>query len=335
MTARILLIIAAAGFAGCSRHQETPSATSLPAIAVRTATVEAPTLVLRQPVAGTVQPFDQAVIAARVMGTVSNRPPPLGAMVTAGQTLISIEAAEIAARLAQARATMAQLDRELAQATTLQASGAAALEEVRSLSDRRRAAEAAVAEAEALWSYTNITAPFAGTITRRFVEQGDLAAAGSALLELEGTDRFRVSVAVPESLDLLALGIEVPVEIGTSQVAGRVAELSRSVDPSSRTRLAIVDLPQDATVHSGQFVRVLWPAGTERALLVPDSAVIRRGQMEQVFTASDGHARLRIVRTGGGSDGRTRILSGLDSGETVILSPPASLRDGQPLNQTP
>lgn len=329
------LSLAALGLAACSRPAERKDVVSLPAVAVTTARVEAATLPRVQLVAGTVRPVDRAGIAARIMGSVTRVPAALGARVAAGDVLVELSAAEIGARLDQARANLDQVDRELARETTLVNKGASSLESVRLLEDRRRAAAAAVAEATTFASYTTLTAPFAGVITRRSVEPGDLAATGAPLLELEGTDRFRAELPVPESLPSLEVGHALRVLIEGRSVEGRLAEFSPAGDPVTRTRLARIDLPAGTAVRSGEFVRVAWPAGTEDTLLIPASALTQFGQMEQVFVAEGPQARLRLVKTGGAIGDRVRILSGLNAGESVIIAPPATLRDGQPLKLQP
>ncbi|GAB1490040.1 efflux RND transporter periplasmic adaptor subunit [Opitutaceae bacterium] len=329
------LALAGLGLAACSPPAERKSAFALPAVAVATAPVEAATLARTQPVAGTVRPVDRAVIAARVMGSVTRINAALGTRVAAGETLIELSAGEIGARLDQARAQLDQVDRELAREATLVAKGASSAESVRLLEDRRRAAAAAVAEATTLASYTTVTAPFAGIITRRLVEPGDLATTGRPLLELEGSDRLQAELAVPESLETLPPGTALSVEVDGALTSGRLTEFSPAADPTTRTRLAKVDLPAGTVIRSGQFVRVAWPAGTEDTLLVPASAVMLFGQMEQVFVAEDGRARLRLVKTGGAIGERVRILAGLSAGESVVVAPPATLRDGQPLETKP
>jgi RND family efflux transporter MFP subunit len=209
------------------------------------------------------------------------------------------------------------------------------MESVRLLEDRRRAAAAAVAEATTFASYTTLTAPFAGVITRRAVEPGDLAAAGAPLLELEGTDRLRAELAVPESLPSLPVGSTFRVMIDGATVEGRLAEFSPAGDPVTRTRMAKIDLPANTAVRSGQFVRVAWPAGNEEALLIPANALTHFGQMEQVFVAEGGRAQLRLVKTAGRIGDRIRVLAGLTAGESVVIAPPSTLRDGQPLETKP
>ncbi len=329
-----VLLLATALLAGCSRPAAPDSAPSA-TLAVRTATVGSAVTPLTQPVAGTLRPVDRATVAARVMGTVGTARLAVGQTVVAGEVLVTLQAAELTARVEQARASLAQAERDFTRETTLEAKGAAAAEAVRNAADRLRLARAAVAEAAALLTYTEITAPFAGVITGDYVNPGDLAAPGQPLFELEGTDRLRAEVAVPESLAELPPGTAVIVRIDDIEVTGTLVELSPAADPGTRSRLAKIDLPAHPALRSGRFVRVLWPAGTTPQLTVPADAVTQFGQMERVFVVTDGHAHLRLVKTGRREADRLVILAGLDAGETVILNPPATLRDGQAVTLLP
>jgi multidrug efflux pump subunit AcrA (membrane-fusion protein) len=75
---------------------------------------------------------------------------------------------------------------------------------------------------------------------------------------------------------------------------------------------------------------------TRRTLLVPASAVSLNGQMERVFVVGEGNrATLRIVKTGAARGTDVEILSGLSASERVVSDPPATLREGQPLEAQP
>jgi RND family efflux transporter MFP subunit len=131
----------------------------------------------------------------------------------------------------------------------------------------------------------------------------------------------------------LAIGSKFRVEVGGAgaEIEGVVSELSPSADVGSRTFLVKLDLPSHESLRAGQFGRALLPRGQRFAILVPSTALISRGQMDCLFVAQDNIARLRIVSTGASREDHTEILAGLDGGETVIVSPPATLRDGQPV----
>ncbi len=333
-----VLVAAVLLFAGCSRHNRPATAPVSDPVSVRTARVESATLPLTQTLTATVRPLERATLAARVMGAVTDAQFTVGQNVKAGELLFTLTAAEVPARLAQARAALGQSEREAAREAALVQQNATAADTALAAEDRRRIAAAAVNEAEALLAYTRITAPFAGTITQKLVNSGDLAAPGTPLLVVEASDHLRAEVQVPETFAALPLGTSVPVQLTpeVAPIAATLVEFSTAADPTTRTRLAKLALPLTSAARSGQFVRVLWPVGETTALLIPSSALTTLGQMERVFVVSaDVRAQLRLVKSGAVTGDRVAILSGLTAGEAVVLAPAATLRDGQPVTLQP
>lgn len=326
----LLLVPALALLAGCSKSESAASAApaNLPAIPVTVARVTAVDAPLLTAVTGTIRPAQRAQLAAKVMGTISELPITLGQRVNQGDLLAKISAPEISARVAQAQAQFNATQRDLARERALLAKGASTTDLVRGLEDRFTQMEAMVREAETMVSYTELRAPFTGVIARRFVHAGDLAAPGQPLLELEGTANFQIEAGIPDSLIAnLSLGQPLAVE-DAGNFSAAIVELSSSSDAQARTVTIKLAVPADAAVRSGQFVRVHVPAGQARVLLVPASAITASGQMLRVFIVENGRATLRLVKTGATRGDQTEILSGLDAGETVIVSPAPSLREG-------
>lgn len=336
MKSSLLPLLAFALLAGCAKHAAPePAGTSLPVVRVSTARVEDSETPLFTEVPGTIRPARRAQVAPKVMGAIAELPVVLGQQVAAGELLARISAAEITARVAQARAQFNVARRDLARERDLLAKGASTQDLVQGLEDRFAMLEAMVREAETMLGYTEIRAPFAGVIARRYANVGDLAAPGQPLLELEGAADFQIEAGVPDSLVAgLAIGQALSVS-GAAGFAATIAEISSSSDAHARTVTVKLAVPADAPVRSGQFVRVLVPAGQARTLLVPADAVSLAGQMERIFGVQDGRAVLRLVKTGARHGGRVEILSGLGAGETVVAPSVAGLREGQPVEITP
>jgi RND family efflux transporter MFP subunit len=295
---------------------------------VRTAVATSSASQRYQVVTGTVIAADRAKIASKIMGTITRLPVVLGQVVKAGDLLVEIRADEIAARLDQARAALAQAEGDLERETRLLAQSASPADTVRNLEDRRRQMTAAVAEAESLLAYTRILAPFDGTVARRPANEGDLAAPGSTLLELDGSDRLQVETGVPESLASLSVDTALEVRAGHTSTEGKVEEIASSADPVSHTVPAKISLPAGAPFRPGQFVSVSIPAGTASPVVVPVDAVSRIGQIERVFVVEDSRANLRIIRTGATVGENIEVTAGLDACEIVITGG-AAVRDGQ------
>ena len=335
MTARLsITLVACVALAACHRSERAYTTVDDPALPVRTEIIAAEPLPLLLEVPATVRPAERASIAAKLTGSIASFPLGLGQAVTAGEILLTLNAPDVEARVRQARAQLTEAERNAERARTLVEKGVNAPDTQRDAEDRLRYAQAATAETEALLAYATVCAPFSGVITEKNVLPGDLATPGLPLLVLESTQHLRAEGTIPEKA---AAGLhpgdplEVSLEENAPPVLGHIEEISAAADVVSRSILVKVALPP-GTARSGQFARLQVNSGTFTALLVAEAAVSRFGQMERIFVLEQGRAVLRLVKTGRSTPGRVEILSGLNPGETVILAPPAALRDGQPVS---
>jgi multidrug efflux system membrane fusion protein len=188
--------------------------------------------------------------------------------------------------------------------------------------------------ARAMLSYTRVTAPFPGIVTGKKADVGSMAAPGVPILVLEDTRRYRVEASVPEAyLGVLEVGSRVQVVLGTpagKEIPGTISEVVPQVDPESRTFTAKVDLPGGGQrFRTGMFGRVLFPTGKENMLVVPKKAIMHVGGYDALFTVTaDNVARLVMVTTGRAFGEEVEILSGIDPGTHVAVSPMEKLVDG-------
>ena len=120
----------------------------------------------------------------------------------------------------------------------------------------------------------------------------------------------------------------------TGDLSGTIAEIAPIADPASRTFRVKLDVPASPGLMLGQFARLIVPTGEYTSMRVPASAVVERGQMEILFVVENQHARLHLVKTGRRVNDETEILSGLDSGDSVVVDNPQQLVDGQPLQES-
>jgi len=332
----LALSLALAATTGC--HREVPHAvpSSAPTARVQVAPVAATEHPSMEEIAGTVRAKTRALIEAKVTGRILRMETRLGTAFRAGDVLIELDAPEAAARVAQAQANVAQAARELARFRGLLTEKAVTPQEFDAVESRWRVATAALSEAETLAGYLRITAPFDGILTRKLTDVGDLATPGRELLEMEVPSRHQIWVDMPEGLlDRVTQGMKVGIHPGGSgsSLNAVLAEISPVADPGTRTVLIKADLPDGTGLRSGQFVRMQVPLGSVRTLTVPAGSVHRRGQLESVWVAQKGIATLRLVRTGHSMDGWIELLSGVEAGESVIVS--GDVMDGQPVEVIP
>ena len=324
--------------AGCGKaHQgHTAAHPDLPSVQVRTQTVEARPVASVEEVVGTVRAKLRATIEAKTGGRIIEMPVVLGQKIKAGELLARLDAPEIKARLDQAEATLQQAERDAKRMASLFNQQAASRADYETADSRYLVAKGVVAEARAMMGYVNILAPFDGVVTRKWVDVGDQAAPGKPLVNIEDPSKFQLEADVPEAIvSRIKQDACMTIRVGqsTSDLSGTVAEIAPIADPTSRTFRVKLDVPTSPGLMSGQFARLIVPVGENTSMRVPTSAVVRRGQMEILFAVENQHARLHLVKTGRRVNDETEILSGLDSGDSVVVDNPQQLFDGQPLQE--
>jgi len=324
--------------AGCGRKHETAdlkSAPILPVIPVRVIKAESKKLAAREEVVGTVRAKLRATLEAKLSGRIQQMPVRLGQTVKAGQLIASLDAAEIKARLEHAQAGLQQAEREWNRAKALFDQQAATRSEYDAANSRYLLAKAASAEASAMLGYVEIHAPFDSVVTRKWVDVGDLASPGKALVELEDPAALQLEADIPEAIAsrvLLDAKLGILVEGITNGLTGTVSEIAPTVDTTSRTSRVKLDLPNASPVRSGQFARLVVPVGESDSIRVPTSAVLQRGQLEIAFTVTNQIAQLHLLKTGRREGNEIEILSGLDAGDSVVVEGAAQLVDNQPVS---
>lgn len=224
-----------------------------------------------------------------------------------------------------ARHRMAQANLEMARARRVQ------------LEQKIRQADEAVSQAAVMRSYTEITAPFAGTVIERKAEPGMLAAPGMPLVVVEQASGYRLEAAIEERrLNQVKRGMAVQVQLDTAEplMDARIEEIVPAMDAGSRSFTAKIGL-RGGMLRSGMFGRVRIPVGEKKALMIPAAALVRQGQVERVYVADGGVARARLVTAGAARGNSLEILSGLSAGERIVTPVPTTLEDGAKIEVRP
>lgn len=305
---------------------------------------------------GSLQGMVEAPIYARATGYLLHWYKDIGAMVDKGELLAELDTPEIDQQLSQAIAARAQAQASLGLARSsaqrwqaLRHKDAVSQQE---LDERRSALEQAEANLQAAeanvrrlreqQSFKRIVAPFAGKITRRNVDVGDLIDAGSgsarAMFSLARIDRLKTYVNVPQSY---AQGVETgqAVKIRQAELPGQVFEgtITRSagaIDASTRTMQIVVELPNPGLkLLPGAYVDVELPQTSAPRLVLPAETLMFRGDGPHVAVVADGNrAKLQPVSLGRNFGRTIEILSGVTPTDPVIANPPDSLADGDPVD---
>ncbi len=304
---------------------------------------------------GTLQGFVQAPISARASGYLRRWTKDIGSRVQQGELLAEIDAPEIDQQLTQAIAAREQAAASLDLArSTVERWEALRRKDVVSqqeLDERRSAAaqqQANVAAAEAnvqrlrqLESFKRVLAPFAGVITRRNVDVGDLIDAGGgggrALFLLSQTDPLRVYLSVPQSsAQRIRPGQPVVVtqaELGGRKFPGKVVRTAGSIDTATRTMQVEVALDNpNGVLLPGAYVQVALPLDRSAALTVPTNVLMFRGEGTQVAVLDAGNrVRLRSVTLGRNYGQTVEVLEGVTAADRLVLNPSDSLAENDVL----
>lgn len=322
--------------AGCSSKKESPAhhAASLPTVAVRAQPAQSKPHVLTEEVVGTVRAKLQATLEAKVSGRLTYLPVAVGQRVKKGEVVARLDAGELNARLEQAEASLDLAERDGKRIISLFDQQAVARADFDAAQARIRLARGQAAEARAMMSYIEVVSPFDGVVTRKPAEVGDLATPGKPLLAVEDPSALQLEADLPQAIAAQVQAqarLNIRLDGTTNEITGTVSEIAPVADPLSRTLRVKVDLPPQPGLSSGHFARLLVPVGTATTLRVPNTAVVTRGQLEMVFVATNGQARLVLVRTGRSFGAEREILSGLQANETVVVDGAPALVDGQPV----
>lgn len=301
---------------------------------------------------GTLQGYVQSPIAARASGYMRKWHKDIGSRVKQGDLLAEIETPEIDQQLAQAVAArnQAAASMELARTTAerweaLRAKDAVSLQEMEERRSAYAQARANLAAADAnverlkqLEGFKRVVAPFAGVITRRNVDVGDLIDAGGgaarALFVLSQTDPLRVYVNVPQTYtQLIKPGMEVNItqaEMRGQVFKGQVVRTSGAIDAATRTMQVEVNLPnRDGALLPGAFVQVDLPLPSTGATLIPTNALMIRAEGTQVAAVGeDNKVTIKAVRVGRNYGQTVEVLGGVGPKDRLVLNPPDSLGNG-------
>ena len=320
---------------------------------------------------GVIEPVKKSIISAQAGGRIGSVLVKTGDKVQAGQLLATIDDREALTGVERSQAQVAQAQAELRNAQSqfdrtreLQSKGfvsSAALDtadsQLKSAKAGRDQAGAGAKQSALAQGFTRVTAPFDGWVLQTQVEAGDLAVPGKPLLTIYAPEPLRAVVQVPVSRSAAAQSVgSVEVAVPGSAAAQSVGSVEVAVpgangavqwiQPASLTSVPTAD-PVSQTIEwrlalspqsgrallPGQQVRVRFASGRQDRMVVPQAAVLRRGELTAVYVVSGAQFVLKAIRLGAdqGPAG-VEVLVGLTAGDRVALDPvKAGLTGAQPV----
>ena len=301
---------------------------------------------------GTLVADRTAQIRAEVPGSVLQVFRDPGAVVAAGTSLAKIDDRAISDVFLSARSGLAAAEaaadlaaRELARAEKLAAAGAIA---DRDLENARRAnlvattamfdARARLAQAQKQVDATNVLTPYAGIVSERFVNPGDVVAPGAPLFVLVDPATMKLEAAIPAE-QLATVRVGAPVRFAVTgypgrTFEGRIASINPAADPQTRQVRLSVRIPNAGNrLVAGLFAEGRVAANAREALTLPAAAVDQRGLSPAVLRLRGGVTEKVEVTLGArdqASD-RLEITKGLTAGDTVLVGAALGIAPGTPL----
>jgi RND family efflux transporter MFP subunit len=313
-----------------------------------------------------VRPMQETRIFPRASGYLKSQLVDIGDQVKAGQLLAEIDAPDIDADLAQARASLGQAqaqetkakdDFQLTQATLTRYESFAKTGGVtqQQLDEKRaaftqaqsvlagaqasiKASEANVQRLSALQGFEKVYAPFAGTVTARNYDIGALMTAGASsgreLFRITDVSTLRVFVNVPQSyVTSLAPGQSSYISVRNypgKEFVGTITRSTGALDPATRTLSYEIDVPNDhGVLFAGMYGSArLRVSQAEPPMVIPTSALVFDSAGTRVWVVQDGKVFPKKVDLGRDFGTETEVATGLNGGEAIVTNPGERLAEG-------
>lgn len=331
----------------CSSHINR-SAIKLPqAVRVATVRLHRGTIIRSITLPGSIFPWEAATLYAKVPRYLKTITVDKGSVVTRGEVLADIEDPELLAELPKYKAELevARINYARIRQAEHRAPDLVMPETVDDARGQLAVARANLKRIRDLLAYSRIVAPFAGIVTRRWLDPGAFvpaatsasAAHPAAVVTVMDFRRVRVDVAVPENeVPFISTATRATITLGEfpgRKFSGTVTRFEYALNQVTRTMIAEIDIPNPKfELRPGMYAMVkLAVQRNSHALLAPLDAISKGKDGSSVFMVTDGKAREKRVRLGFKNGSNVEILHGAKAGQSVILLGKQALNNGQPV----
>ncbi|MGY6742548.1 MAG: efflux RND transporter periplasmic adaptor subunit [Cecembia sp.] len=314
---------------------------------------------------GELRSFESVAIYPKITGYVQSIKVDRGSKVKKGEVIAQIEAPEIQAELAAAKAKVLQVEGFAQSAEsklsttkdqfdriqkTAQTPGTVSASDLLRIENQLKEEEAKAASAQSaleaakyqlqaaqqMVNYLTVRAPFDGVVTERNVHTGTFVSAQvgeKPMFLMEMNDVLRLEIPVPESYSGLDFGIDslsftLKAQSGKSFKAV-VSRQSGSLQNASRTEIIEADVPnKDGSLKAGSFAQVKVNYKKEGSMMIPNAALITSMEDRFVVKVVNGEAQRVSVRKGISKDGQTEIFGDLQAGDIILKNPSETIQTG-------
>jgi RND family efflux transporter MFP subunit len=355
----LLVLLVAGGFTMLGRvsHEQAlakeTERETVPTVAVVNPVSEKPDEELVLP--GSLQAYEESPIYARTSGYLVKWYKDIGSRITKGELLAKIDTPEVDQELNQSRAARQQIvaQMELAKISAdrwenLRKTDSVSAQEADQQTSGYKQAQANLAAADAnvrrleqLEGFKDVYAPFNGVLTKRNVDPGALINAGAGvagreLFDVARVDPLRVYTSVPQAYaPYIKVGAKTYVtlqEFPGQKFVGMVARTAEAIDPTTRTLLTEVDVPnKNERLLPGSFGEVHFAVGSGvNKVTIPVNTMLFRAEGARVAVVGpDNKVQLRPINIGRDYGTTLEILGGVASTDQIVVNPSDSLEEGQ------
>ena len=338
---------------GCSSHSESKEIIKMDPISVETIKLSSTNAAIGYSVSGNIQAEKEANISTRMMGYITEINAEVGDYVAKGKVLVNISSVELQAKLAQVKSNIRQAEvgfenakKDFDRITKLFEQSSVTQKELDDITTHYNMAKAGVEaakqmenEVNAQFAYSRITAPFSGTVTAKYANSGDLANPGMPLLTIANTNTYQAVAMVPENqISNLKKGQKATINLKSidKDIIGTVDEIAVSSSNTGGQFIVKLDLEKhDERLYAGMYATVSFEGAkddSQETILIPETSIVKNGGLKGVYTVGeDNVAILRWLRLGKQHGNQYEVISGLASGDQLIVSSQSRLYNGAPL----
>lgn len=326
------------GACGNGQQGATPGKDAKPqgpmAMPVEAVTVETGAVTRDISAVGSLRANESVIIRSEIAGRIQAIHFSEGESITQSAELVTLDATEFRAQLAETTATVKLNELNFRRAQELQSKNLLSRQSYDEAQAKLAESRAQQNVEEARLAKTKLFAPFAGVLGLRQVSPGDYIKEGQDIVNLEDIASLKLDFRVPETyLAEIKLDQEVNMQVDAypgKTFSGKVYAIDPRIDAQTRTVLLRAHSPNDELLlRPGMFARVnLVLEQRNAALLIPEQALAPKGKEQFVYRVVEGKALHSRVKTGQRRNGKVEILEGLSSGDTVVTAGQTKLRDG-------
>lgn len=288
---------------------------------------------------GTLNAIHSVEVTTEVSGRVVELDLEPGQRVAEGELLVRLDDRQARADLQVIEAQLADARRQLERARRLRSNNSISQSQVDELTTAVDVALAQRESARVRLENHRITAPFAGVVGLSDISVGAYLSDGTSITTLDTTERMELRFAVPERF-IGEVGVGQGVQATSpafpgETFEGQLAELGTRISELSRTLpvRALID-NRDGRLRPGQFMSASLTLRERQGLVIPEQAVIIRGDETYVFVAEEGAARRVTIQTGARLPGRVEVTDGLGEQQAVVITGQDRLSSGDPVRIT-